>query len=53
MVASDTRSGSSAGNDQPDLSTPSVQLTGYYEFTAVKQDDGWKFSRWIAHIDQG
>ena len=31
---------------------PSPQMTGYYEFTAVKRDNGWKFSRWLAHIDQ-
>jgi hypothetical protein len=36
-----------------DGGTPAVQLTGYYEFTAIKRDDAWKFSRWIAHIDQG
>ena len=36
-----------------DGGAPAVQLTGLYEFTAVKQDTEWKFSRWIAHIDQG
>jgi hypothetical protein len=36
-----------------DGGAPSVAFTGYYEFTAVKQDKAWKFSRWTAHIDQG
>jgi SnoaL-like domain len=35
-----------------DGGAPGVQLTGYYEFTAIKQNDSWKFSSWIAHIDQ-
>jgi len=35
-----------------DGGAPSVALTGYYEFTAVKQGNTWKFSRWIAHGDQ-
>ena len=36
-----------------DGGTPGVQLTGCYEFAAVKQNNAWKFSRWIAYIDQG
>ena len=36
-----------------DGGAPSVAFTGYYEFTAVKQDNAWKFSRWTAHLDQG
>ena len=35
-----------------DGSVPSVALTGYYEFTAVKEGNTWKFSRWIARGDQ-
>ncbi len=27
-------------------------LTGCYEFTAVKQDGVWRFSRWVLAIDQ-
>jgi hypothetical protein len=30
----------------------SPDLTGCYEFTAVKQHDVWKFSRWVLAIDQ-
>jgi len=36
-----------------DGGAPTATYTGYYEFTAVKQDNSWKFSRWIAHLDQG
>ena len=36
-----------------DGGAPSVAVTGYYEFTAVKQGNTWKFSRWIARADQG
>lgn len=32
---------------------PSTVLTARYEFTAVKQGNTWKFSRWIARADQG
>jgi hypothetical protein len=35
-----------------DGGTPSPDLTGCYEFTAVKQDGGWRFSRWVLAIDQ-
>jgi 3-phenylpropionate/cinnamic acid dioxygenase small subunit len=35
-----------------DDGVPSVALTGYYEFTAVRERKIWKFSRWIAHGDQ-
>lgn len=35
-----------------DGGVPSVALTGYYEFTAVKEESTWKFSRWIARADQ-
>ncbi|WAC94139.1 nuclear transport factor 2 family protein [Mycobacterium sp. Aquia_213] len=31
---------------------PAVDLTGSYEFTAVKQDGVWRFSRWIVSMDQ-
>jgi SnoaL-like domain len=31
---------------------PSPDLTGCYEFTAVKQDGVWRFSRWVLAIDQ-
>jgi SnoaL-like domain len=31
---------------------PTVDLTGRYEFTATKQDDAWRFSRWVVAIDQ-
>lgn len=35
-----------------DGGVPSVALTGYYEFTAVRGGNTWKFSRWIARGDQ-
>ena len=31
---------------------PTPDLTGCYEFTAVKQDGTWRFSRWVVAIDQ-
>ena len=31
---------------------PSPDLTGCYEFTAVKQEGVWRFSRWVLAIDQ-
>jgi hypothetical protein len=31
---------------------PSPDLTGCYEFTAVKQDGVWRFSRWVPALDQ-
>ncbi len=31
---------------------PTPDLTGCYEFTAVKHDGVWRFSRWILAIDQ-
>jgi hypothetical protein len=31
---------------------PTPDLTGRYEFTAVKQDGVWRFSRWVVAMDQ-
>lgn len=31
---------------------PVPDLTGCYDFTAVKRDGGWKFSRWVVGVDQ-
>jgi hypothetical protein len=31
---------------------PAADLTGRYEFTALKQDGTWRFSRWVVAIDQ-
>ena len=31
---------------------PTPDLTGCYEFTAVKQDGVWRFSRWVVAMDQ-
>ena len=31
---------------------PTPDLTGCYEFTAVKKDGMWRFSRWVVAIDQ-
>jgi SnoaL-like domain len=31
---------------------PTPDLTGCYEFTAIKQDGVWRFSRWVLAIDQ-
>jgi SnoaL-like domain len=31
---------------------PTPDLTGRYEFTAVKQDGVWRFGRWVVAIDQ-
>jgi hypothetical protein len=31
---------------------PTPDLTGRYEFTAVKEHGAWKFSRWVVAIDQ-
>jgi SnoaL-like domain len=31
---------------------PTPDLSGCYEFTAVKEDRVWKFSRWVLAIDQ-
>lgn len=31
---------------------PSPDLTGCYEFTAVKQNGVWRFSRWFLVVDQ-
>ena len=31
---------------------PTADLTGCYDFTAVKQEGGWRFSRWVVGIDQ-
>lgn len=31
---------------------PTADLTGCYDFTAVKQDGVWRFSRWVVAIDQ-
>ena len=30
---------------------PALVATGVYEFTAVNEGNQWKFSRWIAHLD--
>jgi hypothetical protein len=35
-----------------DGGAPSPDLTGCYEFTAVKHDGVWRFSRWFLVIDQ-
>ncbi|SPM42743.1 hypothetical protein MNAB215_4963, partial [Mycobacterium numidiamassiliense] len=35
-----------------DGGSPSPDLTGCYEFTAVKQDGVWRLSRWIVAMDQ-
>jgi hypothetical protein len=31
---------------------PAPDLTGCYDFTAVKQGGAWRFSRWVVDIDQ-
>ncbi|CQD15827.1 hypothetical protein BN000_03318 [Mycobacterium europaeum] len=31
---------------------PVADLTGCYDFTAVKRDGSWKFSRWVVGLDQ-
>lgn len=31
---------------------PTPDLTGCYEFTAVKRDGVWRFSRWVVAMDQ-
>jgi hypothetical protein len=31
---------------------PTPDLTGCYEFTAVKHDGRWRFSRWVVALDQ-
>jgi len=31
---------------------PTPDLTGCYEFTAVKQTGVWRFSRWVFTVDQ-
>ena len=31
---------------------PTPDLTGRYEFTAVKQDGAWRLSRWVVAMDQ-
>ncbi len=36
-----------------DGGAPSPDLTGCYEFTAVKHAGVWRFSRWLLAIDQG
>jgi SnoaL-like protein len=35
-----------------DAAPPTADLTGCYDFTAVKQDGVWRFSRWVVAIDQ-
>jgi hypothetical protein len=35
-----------------DGGAPTPELTGRYDFTAVKQHGVWRFSRWILSIDQ-
>jgi hypothetical protein len=34
-----------------DGAKPTFVGTGRYEFTAMKQGDAWRISRWIAHFD--
>lgn len=31
---------------------PAADLTGCYDFTAVKRDGSWRFSRWVVGLDQ-
>jgi|SRR5271166_3783982 len=31
---------------------PTPDLTGRYEFTAVKHDGAWRFGRWVVALDQ-
>lgn len=31
---------------------PTPELTGRYEFTAVKRDGSWRFQRWVVALDQ-
>jgi SnoaL-like protein len=35
-----------------DGGAPAPDVTGRYEFTAVKRDGAWRFSRWVVVIDQ-
>ncbi len=35
-----------------DGGAPSPEVTGCYEFTAVKQDGVWRFGRWVLQDDQ-
>jgi hypothetical protein len=35
-----------------DAGPPSPELTGCYEFTAVKHDSVWRFSRWVLKVDK-
>jgi hypothetical protein len=35
-----------------DAGPPSPELTGCYEFTAVKHEGVWRFSRWVLRVDQ-
>jgi hypothetical protein len=35
-----------------DGGAPNAEVTGYYEFTAVKRDEGWRFGRWVLKDDQ-
>jgi SnoaL-like domain len=35
-----------------DGGAPSPEITGCYEFTAVKQDGAWRFGRWVLKADQ-
>ena len=35
-----------------DAGPPSPELTGCYEFTAVKQDGTWRLGRWVLKADQ-
>lgn len=32
--------------------SPECDLTGCYDFIAVKQDGVWRFSRWVVGLDQ-
>ncbi|MGB9227575.1 nuclear transport factor 2 family protein [Mycobacterium sp.] len=35
-----------------DGGAPLAEITGCYEFTAVKQDGVWRFGRWVLKADQ-
>jgi SnoaL-like domain len=35
-----------------DGGAPVPEVTGYYEFTAVKRDGVWRFGRWVLKDDQ-
>jgi hypothetical protein len=35
-----------------DGGSPTPDLTGRYEFTAVEHDGAWRFDRWVVALDQ-